>query len=100
MPQHGLEAEALRTRLLRAVVAGWYGMASVKWLGRIVVTERPYHGYDQTTDYAVWETRDGLPSLTPITIIDVKASIARPAPGEKLPARPRIEHTDVDALAH
>jgi DMSO/TMAO reductase YedYZ molybdopterin-dependent catalytic subunit len=77
-PNHGFP--------LRAVVAGWYGMASVKWLGRVVVTDRPFHGYDQTTDYAVWETRDGLPSLTPITTIDVKASIARPTSGEKVPA--------------
>src|SRR5439155_6437423 len=27
---------------LRAVVGGWYGMASVKWLNRIVVTDRLY----------------------------------------------------------
>jgi DMSO/TMAO reductase YedYZ molybdopterin-dependent catalytic subunit len=71
---------------LRAVVAGWYGMASVKWLQRIVVTDRPFHGYDQTTDYTVWERRDALPSLTPLTGMEVKASIARPAAGETVPA--------------
>jgi DMSO/TMAO reductase YedYZ molybdopterin-dependent catalytic subunit len=71
---------------LRAVVAGWYGMASVKWLQRIVVTDRPFHGYDQTTDYAIWERRNGLPSLTPLTSMEVKASIARPAAGEVVPA--------------
>jgi DMSO/TMAO reductase YedYZ molybdopterin-dependent catalytic subunit len=71
---------------LRAVVAGWYGMASVKWLRRIVVTERPFRGYWQTTDYSVWETRDGLPVQVPITEMEVKASIARPAAGEVLPA--------------
>jgi DMSO/TMAO reductase YedYZ molybdopterin-dependent catalytic subunit len=64
---------------VRAVVGGWYGMASVKWLTRIVVTDRPYHGYYQTLDYAVFEKRDGLPTLTPITEMQVKASIARPA---------------------
>jgi DMSO/TMAO reductase YedYZ molybdopterin-dependent catalytic subunit len=67
---------------LRAVVAGWYGMASVKWLRRIVVTKQPFHGYDETTDYAIWERRDDLPTLASITTIDVKASIARPAAGE------------------
>jgi DMSO/TMAO reductase YedYZ molybdopterin-dependent catalytic subunit len=71
---------------LRAVVAGWYGMASVKWLTRIVVTDRPFHGYDQTTDYAVWERRDNLPTLTPITGMEVKASIARPTVDETIPA--------------
>jgi DMSO/TMAO reductase YedYZ molybdopterin-dependent catalytic subunit len=71
---------------MRAVVAGWYGMASVKWLNRVVVTDRPFHGYDQTVDYAIWDRRDGVPSLTPITEIEVKTSIARPTAGEVLPA--------------
>jgi DMSO/TMAO reductase YedYZ molybdopterin-dependent catalytic subunit len=77
-PEHG--------HPVRAVVGGWYGMASVKWLRRIVVTTRPFHGFDQTVDYSVWEKRDGLPTLTAITEADVKASIARPAEGEKVPA--------------
>ena len=71
---------------VRAVVAGWYGTASVKWLSRVIVTERPFNGYDQTIDYAVWDRRDGVPSLTPVTEIEVKASIARPTAGEVLPA--------------
>lgn len=71
---------------LRAVVGGWYGMASVKWLQRIVVMDKPFHGYDQTADYAIWVRRDGLPTLVPITDIDVKSSIARPAAGETVPA--------------
>ncbi|HZY88432.1 MAG TPA: sulfite oxidase, partial [Gemmataceae bacterium] len=70
----------------RAVVGGWYGMASVKWLTRVVVTDRPFHGYDQTADYAVWEKLDGIPTLTPIGGIDVKSSISRPAAGEAVPA--------------
>ncbi len=71
---------------LRAVVGGWYGMASVKWLRRIVVTEKPYHGYWQTTDYSVWEKRDGLPTQVPITEMQVKASISLPRAGAELPA--------------
>jgi DMSO/TMAO reductase YedYZ molybdopterin-dependent catalytic subunit len=74
---------------LRAVVGGWYGMASVKWLTRIVVMDRPFHGYDQTTGYTIWERREGLPTLTPITVIEPKASIARPASGEKIAAGAR-----------
>jgi DMSO/TMAO reductase YedYZ molybdopterin-dependent catalytic subunit len=73
-PAHG--------RPVRAVVGGWYGMASVKWLARVIVTDRPFFGYDQTVDYAVWDRRDGPPSLVPITEIEVKASIARPSAGE------------------
>jgi DMSO/TMAO reductase YedYZ molybdopterin-dependent catalytic subunit len=71
---------------LRAVVGGWYGMASVKWLRRILVTDRPFLGYDQSIDYAIWQRRDGIPSLTPITEVEVKASIARPTRGEIVPA--------------
>ena len=33
---------------LRAVVPGWYGMASVKWLTSIEVTDRPFQGYWQS----------------------------------------------------
>jgi DMSO/TMAO reductase YedYZ molybdopterin-dependent catalytic subunit len=71
---------------LRAVVGGWYGMASIKWLTRIVVTDRLFLGYDQSIDYTVWERRDGIPNLTPVTNMQVKASIARPSRGESLPA--------------
>lgn len=71
---------------LRAVVAGWYGMASVKWLTRIVVTDRSFLGYDQSVDYAVWKRHEGIPSLTPITRMEVKSSIARPASGETINA--------------
>jgi DMSO/TMAO reductase YedYZ molybdopterin-dependent catalytic subunit len=83
---NGAELPAAHGFPLRAVVGGWYGMASVKWLTRVVVTTKPFLGFDQTFDYAVWERREGLPTLTPITEVDVKASIARPAAGEVIPA--------------
>lgn len=76
-PRHGYP--------VRAVVAGWYGMASVKWLKRIIVTDRPFDGFFQTFLYTTWERRHGLPSLVPVTEIQVKAQIARPAPYEVVP---------------
>lgn len=76
-PEHGYP--------LRAIVAGWYGMASVKWLSRLIVTKKPYWGFDQTIDYATWESdENGLMRLTPVTAIQVKASIASPAAGTEL----------------
>lgn len=71
---------------LRAIVPGWYAVASIKWLTRIMVSERPFNGYYETVDYAHWE-RSGLgPALTPITEMQVKAEIARPGMNEVVPA--------------
>jgi sulfane dehydrogenase subunit SoxC len=49
-PQHGFP--------LRLVVPGWYGMASVKWLGRITVLDHPYDGYQQRWSYRLRQTED------------------------------------------
>ncbi len=65
---------------LRAVVPDWYGMASVKWLTRILVSDRDFRGYFEGSDYTYWEQRDGLPiQLLPVGEVEVKAQIARPA---------------------
>ena len=71
---------------LRAVVPGWFGMASVKWLQRIIVTEAPFNGYYQSIDYSYWRRRDGLPTLVPLAEMELKAQIARPSVGEVLSA--------------
>jgi DMSO/TMAO reductase YedYZ molybdopterin-dependent catalytic subunit len=71
---------------LRAVVAGWYGMASVKWLKRVLVVDRPFQGFFQTLDYTHFERTHGLATLVPITELEVKAQIARPSPYEVVPA--------------
>jgi len=71
---------------LRAVVPGWYGMAAVKWLTRIVASSEPYHGYYQTIDYAYWERGSTTPTLLPITEMRVKAQIARPEYAEAVRA--------------
>jgi DMSO/TMAO reductase YedYZ molybdopterin-dependent catalytic subunit len=77
-PNHGFP--------VRLVVPGWYGMASVKWLRRLVVSPRPFQGYFQTMSYSYWQRRDGLPTLTPVTELEVKSQIARPALGETVAA--------------
>jgi DMSO/TMAO reductase YedYZ molybdopterin-dependent catalytic subunit len=61
---------------LRAIVGGWYGMASVKWLSRIVVLDKPHAGFWQTFDYSHWERpKEGLPHLVPVTAIQPKAVV-------------------------
>ena len=85
--QNGEALSASHGFPLRAVIGGWYGMASVKWLSRIIITEKPYDGFWQTFDYATYERRDGgLASLVPITAMLPKAQIARPLIGEVVPA--------------
>jgi DMSO/TMAO reductase YedYZ molybdopterin-dependent catalytic subunit len=49
-PQHGFP--------LRLLVPGWYGMTSVKWLGRITAVDRPFEGYQQTHSYRVRQEED------------------------------------------
>jgi DMSO/TMAO reductase YedYZ molybdopterin-dependent catalytic subunit len=72
---------------VRVVVAGWYGMASIKWLKRIVVTDRPYNGYFQTFAYTIWQRpHEGLPTLVSVGELDVKSQIARPAAQEIVPS--------------
>ena len=77
-PSHGFP--------VRAVVPGWYGMASVKWLTRIVVIDEPFQGYFQTLEYSFFERRQDQPSLVPVTQMAVKAEISRPARHEIIPA--------------
>jgi DMSO/TMAO reductase YedYZ molybdopterin-dependent catalytic subunit len=80
-PHHGFP--------VRLIVGGWYAVASVKWLTRIVVTERPFTGYYQTLDYSRWITADGMPALIPLTDLEIKSQIARPAPDEVVQAGAR-----------
>jgi DMSO/TMAO reductase YedYZ molybdopterin-dependent catalytic subunit len=70
---------------LRAVIGGWYGMASVKWLCRVVVLDRPHGGYWQTFDYSHWE-RSGPapPRLVPLTAIQPKAIVTSVGAGDVL----------------
>jgi DMSO/TMAO reductase YedYZ molybdopterin-dependent catalytic subunit len=70
---------------LRAVVPGWYGVASIKWLQRIIVSPRPFNGYFQSIDYSFFRTeRNGVTRMLPISELQVKAEIARPASGETI----------------
>lgn len=71
---------------IRAIVPGWYGMASVKWLQRIIVSREPFAGYFQTLEYSRWEERNGITSLVPLTNMGVKSVIAEPTKDEVLRA--------------
>ena len=79
LPQHGFP--------LRLVVPGWYGMAHVKWLTRIVVVDEPFAGYQQSRAYLM--RRDGDDPGTPLTRIHPRALMVPPG----LPDFPTRERT-------
>jgi len=81
-PEHGFP--------VRAIVPGWYGMASIKWLQRIIVTDQPFSGYFQTLDYAFWKRRGDMVERVPLSEMQTKAEIARPAEGEIVPANSHV----------
>jgi DMSO/TMAO reductase YedYZ molybdopterin-dependent catalytic subunit len=75
---------------VRAIVPGWYAMASVKWLQRVIVMSQPFSGYYQTIDYAYWKRREQIAERTPLAELQVKAQIARPSAGETVPANTNV----------
>src|SRR6059058_3734595 len=87
---NGIDLPAEHGFPVRAIVPGWYAMASVKWLQRIIVADRPFTGYYQTIDYAYWERHDDIAELKPLTEMQVKAEIARPAEDEIVPANSSV----------
>lgn len=83
---NGKELSAEHGFPVRAIIPGWYGMASVKWLTKITATATPYDGYWQTLEYAYWKRKNGLPTLAPVTSVQVKSEIARPVLHELIQA--------------
>ena len=81
-PEHGFP--------VRAIVPGWYAMASIKWLQRIIVTDQPFAGYYQTLDYSYWKRRGDVAELSPVTELQIKAEIAKPAQSDKVPANSTV----------
>jgi len=81
-PEHGFP--------VRAIVPGWYAVASVKWLQRIVATDQPFNGYYQTLDYSFWKRQGDQARLTALSEIAIKAVITSPADGENVPANSSV----------
>ncbi|MGO4271166.1 sulfite oxidase [Paenibacillus sp. TAF58] len=68
----------------RLIIPGWYGMASVKWLHRIVVIEERFQGPFQVVDY-VYDRKPLTPSSPePVTTIRLNSTIAGPTDQEVL----------------
>lgn len=75
---------------VRAIVPGWYAVASIKWLQRIIVTDRPFNGYYQTLDYSFWTRRGDNAELIPLSEIQTKSEIVQPREGEVVSANSNV----------
>jgi DMSO/TMAO reductase YedYZ molybdopterin-dependent catalytic subunit len=75
---------------VRAIVPGWFAVASIKWLERIAVTDRPFQGYYQTFDYAFWKREGENAELVPLQKMQVKAEIAWPTIGQSVPVNSSV----------
>jgi DMSO/TMAO reductase YedYZ molybdopterin-dependent catalytic subunit len=75
-PEHGAP--------VRLLVPGWYGVASVKWLRRIEVVNRPFRGYYQTVKYTVRRRIETGEQTVVVGPMAVKSEVIRPHADEIL----------------
>ena len=69
---------------VRAIVPGWYGMDSVKWLAAIHVARRPFDGPFQVRDYR-WRVPGEPGPGSRIDRLAVQSLITSPAEGSRVP---------------
>jgi|SRR5579863_125830 len=72
-PEHGFP--------LRAVVSGWYGMDSVKWLTRVEVSREPFKGYFQQERYVALKANGDRQAITRMR---VSSKFLRPLNDEEI----------------
>jgi sulfite oxidase len=91
---HQLDGDALPTVHgfpLRAVVPGWIGARSVKWLGRITLSAEPSANYFQSQAYRLQRDSDArkprdVSAGVALTEVPVNAVIVEPAAGQVVAA--------------
>lgn len=86
---HGMNGEPL-LRLhgapLRAIVPGWYGVASTKWLTKIRLEAAPSDNQFQAKGYHYVYPGEDPASAAPVEEMRVKSVITRPLDGARVPA--------------
>jgi DMSO/TMAO reductase YedYZ molybdopterin-dependent catalytic subunit len=75
---------------VRAIVPGWYGMDSVKWLSRVEALEREDAGFFMTRRYRSVRLETIGSTEVPVTHMLVKSQITQPREGEIVGAGPYI----------
>ncbi|HLL54142.1 MAG TPA: sulfite oxidase [Myxococcaceae bacterium] len=79
-PEHGAP--------VRLLVPRWFGVASVKWVRRLVALKTPYQGHFQTEKY-VYDAGDGR--REPVQRMKVSSLLTSPRDGEVLPRGEALE---------
>jgi len=79
-PEHGYP--------MRAMIPGYIGARSVKWLGKIVVSDRPSENYYMSHSYKLVQeaTAEELKQADPLYEYRVNNAICTPSPDTKVPA--------------
>jgi len=90
---NGMQLPVYHGYPLRALVPGWGGSASVKWLKNINVSEREFGGFYMIDKYRYPKfpvspgTKVSPMDMAVLTDLDVKSIITRPIDGAKVPSR-------------
>jgi DMSO/TMAO reductase YedYZ molybdopterin-dependent catalytic subunit len=87
-PQHGYP--------LRLLVPGWYGMTSVKWLGRIEAVAKPFDGYQMGRAYRYAKSSEDPGE--PVNLIRVRALMIPPGIPDFM-SRTRLVQTGATTLS-
>ncbi len=73
---------------LRAIVPGWYAMASTKWVTRVRVEAMPAEGRYMSEAYQYFYTRGGRRYAMPVEQLRIKSLIVAPRDGDHRRAGP------------
>ncbi|MDR7235848.1 sulfite oxidase [Neobacillus drentensis] len=63
---------------LRLIVPGWYAMASVKWIKKMIVIDQEFKGPFQAVDYVYYPNTENDHQKTLVTSIHVNSTIQSP----------------------
>jgi DMSO/TMAO reductase YedYZ molybdopterin-dependent catalytic subunit len=84
---HRMNGEPLPARNgapLRAIVPGWYGMASTKWVTRVRVEDRPSDNHFMAKGYRWVYPGEDPAAAAPVETMRVKSLITRPLDGSEV----------------
>jgi DMSO/TMAO reductase YedYZ molybdopterin-dependent catalytic subunit len=69
---------------LRLIVPGWYAVASVKWLNKIKLIDKPFMGPFQSIDYVILKKPNDYKHAEPVTQVLINSTIASPTEEQEI----------------